>query len=183
MNFCSSCGSKVELRIPEDDDKPRFVCLQCSTVHYSNPKMVVGTIPEMDSKILLCRRAIEPKRGKWTLPAGYLENGESVLNCALRETREEACADLINLDPYLLIDLPSVNLIYFIFRAQLVDHRFSAGVESMEVKLITPDEIPWSGLAFGSMRATLTHYCHDLKGGEFPFRNITLDPDSAQSRP
>ena len=174
MNFCPSCGSRVELRIPEGDDRYRSVCTSCDLVHYSNPKMVVGTIPESDGELLLCRRAIDPEWGKWTLPAGYLENGESVSECAVRETREEAGTDLEELHPYALITLPSVNLVYLMFRAPMKGRAFKPGPESLEVKLIPPGEIPWSDLAFGSMRATLKSYCADLATGSFPFRVIAI---------
>ena len=174
MNFCTSCGSKVELRIPEGDDKPRYVCSKCKTIHYSNPKMVVGALVEYEGNLLMCRRAIEPQYGKWTLPAGYLENGESVAQCAIRETQEEAGAEIVGLNPYLLLSLPSVNLLYFMFRARLKGQSFHPGLESLETALISPDKIPWHDLAFGSMKETLKNYCSDLKQETFPFRNLTI---------
>ena len=175
MEFCSACGAKVDLEIPPGVDRPRSVCSTCKIIHYSNPRMVVGAIPELEGQLLLCRRAIEPERGKWTLPAGYLENGESVVQCALRETREEAGAELEKLQPYALIDLPAINLLYFMFRARLKYHRFQPGSESLEVKLTPPAEIPWSELAFDSMKELLKCYCEDLEAGSYPFRMITID--------
>jgi ADP-ribose pyrophosphatase YjhB (NUDIX family) len=110
--------------------------------------MVVGSIPESNGKILLCRRAIEPRLGKWTLPAGYLENGETVSDCAKREAFEEAVARVEDLRPYALLNLPFINQVYFMFRSQLANHDYQAGSESLEVKLYRPDDIPWSELAF-----------------------------------
>lgn len=176
MNFCSHCGEKVSLKIPKDDDKPRFVCDICNAIHYENPKMVVGAIVEVDNKILICRRAIEPSRGKWTLPAGYLENGETISECAIRETKEEAGAKISGLLPYALINLAFINQVYFIFRAGLVGSRYQAGRESLEVELVRPDELPWTELAFRSIHEVLAVYCRDVKNAEFPFRIIDINP-------
>ena len=106
MNYCSACGFEVAYRIPEGDDKERYVCKQCDTIHYSNPRMVVGSLPEVEGKLLICKRAIEPEYGKWTLPAGYLENGESVSDCAIRETREEAGTEIVDLTPLSALEYP-----------------------------------------------------------------------------
>ena len=158
MNYCSNCGKPLKLRIPSGDDRPRFVCNGCETIHYSNPKMVVGSIPESNGKILLCRRAIEPRLGKWTLPAGYMENGETVADCAKRESLEEALAKVENLRPYALLNLPHINQVYFIFRAHLANDDYGAGSESLEVKLYRPDDIPWSELAFPVIHEVLKLY-------------------------
>ena len=174
MNFCSNCGEPLILRVPSGDDRPRFVCDGCETIHYSNPKMVVGSIPEANGKILLCRRAIEPRLGKWTLPAGYLENGETVLDCAKRESFEEALARVENLRPYALLNLPHINQVYFIFRAHLANHDYGAGSESLEVKLYRPDDIPWSELAFPVIHEVLKLYYGDLSTGKFPFRMVDM---------
>ena len=174
MNYCSDCGEKLELRIPPGDDRPRFVCTGCETVHYSNPKMVVGCIPESNGKILLCRRAIEPRFGKWTLPAGYMENGETVAYCAKREAFEEALAKVEDLRPYALLNIPSINQVYFIFRTQLANHDYQAGNESLEVGLHRTDDIPWSELAFPVIHEVLKLYCGDLVTGEFPFRMVDI---------
>jgi ADP-ribose pyrophosphatase YjhB (NUDIX family) len=136
--------------------------------------MVVGSIPESNGKILLCRRAIEPRLGKWTLPAGYLENGETVSECAKRESFEEALARVENLKPYALLNLTFINQVYFIFRAHLANHDYGAGSESLEVKLYRPDDIPWSELAFPVIHEVLTLYCGDLLTGEFPFRMVDM---------
>jgi ADP-ribose pyrophosphatase YjhB (NUDIX family) len=131
--------------------------------------MVVGCIPEWDEKILLCRRAIEPRYGKWTLPAGYLENGETVSEGAVRETFEEARAKVENLRPYALYNICYVNQVYFMFRARLADRGFRPGSESLEVKLFTEDEVPWEDIAFRVMQETLIQYFKDRPSGKFSF--------------
>lgn len=174
MKYCAKCGSKVTMMIPDDDDRQRLVCMDCQTIHYDNPKMVVGAIPEVDGKILLCQRAIEPARGTWTLPAGYLENGETIAECAIRETKEEAGADITDLLPYAIINLPFIKQVYFIFRAQLVNADVQPGRESLAVKVVSPAEIPWTELSFSSIHKVLEVYCSDLKTAEFPFRNLDI---------
>ena len=138
--------------------------------------MVVGTLPIMDDTILLCRRAIEPRRNMWTLPAGWLENGETLSVCATRETFEEAWAKVEDLQPYVLLNLPFINQLYFIYRARLINHDFHAGSESLEVKLFSPAEIPWEQLAFSAIYETLKCYCRDLQKAEFPFRVLDISP-------
>ena len=177
MKFCSACGGPVELKIPEGDDKPRYVCQSCSTIHYSNPRMVAGVIPLWQGKILICKRAIEPALGTWTLPAGYLENGESVRACAIRETREEAGAELTEITPYAMINLPFIDQVYFMYRAMLQDTNFQPGFESSELKLVSPEDIPWQQLSFASIREVLKHYCDDLKTNQFPFREFSIKPE------
>ncbi|BBI49401.1 hypothetical protein HORIV_18220 [Vreelandella olivaria] len=120
MNFCSQCGAKVRFAVPEGDDRPRYLCDACGTIHYQNPRIVAGTLPVSGSKVLLCKRAISPRKGYWTLPAGYMENAESTQQAASRETREEACAEVELANLYTLIDLPHINQVYMIFRAELV---------------------------------------------------------------
>jgi ADP-ribose pyrophosphatase YjhB (NUDIX family) len=174
VNYCSNCGEPVKLRVPPGDDRPRFVCNVCEIIHYSNPKMVVGSIAESNGKILLCRRAIEPRLGKWTVPAGYLENGETVAECAKRESLEEALASLENLKPYALLNLPFINQVYFIFRAHLRHDHYGVGSESLEVKLYRTDDIPWSKLAFPVIHKVLKLYCGDLETGYFPFHMMDI---------
>ena len=130
MNFCSQCGARVVRRIPADDDRPRFVCQSCGTIHYQNPIMVVGCIPEWKDDILLCRRAIEPRWGKWTLPAGYLEKGETAAEGARREAMEEAGAAMGELVPFCLFNITHVSQIYLMFRSPLLDSNFEPGKES-----------------------------------------------------
>ncbi|HVK53542.1 MAG TPA: NUDIX hydrolase [Burkholderiales bacterium] len=167
MNFCSQCGDKVSFRTPKGDTLPRFICDNCNTIHYQNPKVVVGCIPEWKDKILLCRRAIEPRHGLWTLPAGFMENGESAAAGASRETLEEANARVEIGELYTFISLPHISQLYVLFRATLLDLDFSAGSESLEVRLFSEDEIPWSQLAFRTMHYTLERYFKDRQAGKF----------------
>lgn len=169
MNFCSHCGNTLVVRIPEGDHLPRHICASCGTVHYQNPKMVVGCIPEWEDKILLCRRAIEPKYGLWTLPAGFMENGETTLEGAARETWEEAGARIEIGSLYTLFNLPHINQVYLMFRARLLDLNYQSGIESLETRLFTEAEIPWDEIAFRTVRATLELYFEDRRGGDFEF--------------
>lgn len=175
MQFCSNCGSQVIHKIPAGDNLPRFVCDNCHTIHYHNPRMVVGSIPEYQGKLLLCKRNIEPRRNRWTLPAGYLENGETTMEGARRETLEETGAQLNQLTPYLLADIPHVNQLYLMFACTLVQPDFHTTAESCEVRLFSQEEIPWSELAFEVIRQTLHHYLKDKEEGELPFRHITIE--------
>jgi len=169
MNFCSECGSAVVLRIPAGDNLPRHVCPDCGVIHYQNPKMVVGCIPEWEDKILLCRRAIDPKYGLWTLPAGFMENGETTLEGAARETWEEAGARIEMGGLYTLYNLPHINQVYLMFRARLLDLDFQPGIESLEARLFTEAEIPWNEIAFRTVHATLEQYFSDRRTGSFDF--------------
>ncbi|KAB2318161.1 NUDIX hydrolase [Betaproteobacteria bacterium SCN1] len=169
MNFCSECGSRVVLRIPDGDHLPRYICPACGTIHYQNPKMVVGCIPAWEDKILLCRRAIEPKYGLWTLPAGFMENGETTLEGAARETWEEAGARIEIGSLYTLFNLPHINQVYLMFHARLLDLDFQPGVESLETRLFDESEIPWDKIAFRTVHATLEHYFRDRRAGGFDF--------------
>ncbi len=169
MNFCSECGSTVMLRVPAGDHLPRHVCPGCGTIHYQNPKMVVGCLPEWEDKVLLCRRAIEPKYGLWTLPAGFMENGETTLEGAARETWEEAGARIEVGGLYTLYNLPHINQVYLMFRARLLDLDFKPGIESLETRLFSEAEIPWDEIAFRTIRATLKQYFEDRRNGAFDF--------------
>jgi ADP-ribose pyrophosphatase YjhB (NUDIX family) len=170
LNFCSKCGGTIYKRIPEGDDRPRHVCASCGTVHYKNPKLVVGCIVEWQDKILMCRRAIAPKIGKWTLPAGYLESAESVAQGALRETWEEARAHVDIIEPYALFNLTFVDQIYFIFRAKLMNLDFSPGPESQAVDLMSQADIPWNEMAFEVIDEILQRYFKDKSKGRFNFQ-------------
>lgn len=169
MNFCSNCGDTVKFRTPAGDDRPRYLCESCGTIHYENPKIVVGCIVERKGKILLCRRAIEPRSGKWTLPAGYLENGETVAQGARRETLEEAGARIEILAPYALFNICYVNQVYLMFRARMADANIKAGSESSEVRFFLERDIPWDQIAFTVIEETLRHYFKDKPTGLFPF--------------
>lgn len=161
INFCSQCGSPMNQRIPEDDDHIRAVCSQCDHVHYENPKMVVGTIPVLGDQILLCRRNIAPRKGKWTLPAGYLENGESVQDGAVRETLEETLARVRLVGAYRMFNILFVDQIYMMFRADLVSEDFGPTSESSEVRLFLEADIPWDEIAFEVIRQTLKDFFRD----------------------
>jgi ADP-ribose pyrophosphatase YjhB (NUDIX family) len=169
MNFCPNCGHRVDLLIPPDDDRPRHVCSECSRIHYVNPRLVVGCVIDWDDRILMCRRAIEPRHGLWTIPAGYLETNESVADGARREVLEEALADVEIIAPYILLNLTFVEQVYLMFRARLIDGRFGVGGESLETRLFDRSEIPWDELAFSAVRTTLEHYFEDRDNGHFPF--------------
>ncbi len=169
MNYCNNCGQPLTYHMPPGDDRSRYCCKSCGAIHYQNPKMVVGCIPEMEDKILFCRRAIEPCYGKWTLPAGYLENGETVSAGARRETFEEARARVEILMPYALYNICYVNQIYLMFRGRLMDRDFSPGGESLEVELFSEAEIPWDEIAFRVIEETLVQYFKDRKTGLYPF--------------
>lgn len=175
MKFCSDCGAPVRLRVPPGDTLPRHVCDKCGAIHYQNPRMVVGCIPEWEDRILLCRRGIEPRHGMWTVPAGYMENGETTFQGAIRETLEEATAR-VEIGPlYAFYNIPHINQVYILFRARLLDADVRAGAETLEVALFTENEIPWDRIAFASVRHTLTHYYDDRRNGEFKFHMGTIE--------
>ena len=176
MKFCSKCGSsELDFRVPDGDTLNRYVCAACATVHYQNPKVVVGCLPVWEDRVLLCKRAIEPRYGLWTLPAGFLENGESVEQGAMRETLEEANARVELGDLYTMISLVHVHQVYMMYRAQLVDLDFGPGAESLEVKLFTEDEIPWEQLAFRTITRTLRQFFLDRKHGAFGLHSSAID--------
>jgi ADP-ribose pyrophosphatase YjhB (NUDIX family) len=170
MKFCSSCGNAVTRRIPPGDDRERFVCEGCAAVHYQNPRVVTGCLAVHESRVLLCRRAIAPRIGMWTLPAGFLENGETTTEGARRETWEEARANVEIEGLYTVFNLPHISQIYMFFRAQLVALEFAAGPESQEVALFDEATIPWDELAFPVVRDTLQLYFEDRRHNHFPVR-------------
>ena len=175
MKFCSTCGSsRLQWRVPQGDTLPRHVCDECATIHYQNPKIIVGCLPEWDGRVLLCKRAIEPRYGLWTLPAGFLENGETVAAGAVRETLEEANARVEVGELYTLISLPQINQVYMMFRAALIDLDFGPGSESLEVVLFDEAQIPWETLAFRTIGRTLRNYFLDRRLGSFPTRVSSL---------
>jgi ADP-ribose pyrophosphatase YjhB (NUDIX family) len=177
MNFCSHCGNPVRQRVPSGDHRPRYVCDHCGAVHYQNPKVVAGCIPEWEDRLLLCRRAIEPRHGLWTLPAGFMENGETTAEGAARETMEEACARVAIIDLYALFNIPHINQVYLMFRARLLDPDFAAGNESLEVALFRETEIPWAKLAFPVVRETLRRYFDDRRRGHYGMHTGDITPE------
>jgi ADP-ribose pyrophosphatase YjhB (NUDIX family) len=176
MKFCSQCGGAVSERVPHGDTRPRFVCDHCQVVHYQNPRIVAGCLPVWEQRVLLCRRAIEPRRGFWTLPAGFMENGETVADAAMRETLEEAQARVRNLSLYTVFDLPHISQVYMLFRAELVDLDFAAGEESLEVALFDEAQVPWASLAFPTIGRTLEYFFADRPSTRFPVRNESVGP-------
>lgn len=175
IKFCTACGNPTRKQIPEEDDHPRDVCTACGRIHYQNPKVVVGCIPESDDgRILLCKRNIEPRKGFWTLPAGFLENRESIQDGALRETLEETRATAKIIEPYRLFNIVFVDQIYFMFRARLTSNDFGPTTESTEVRLFRQDEIPWDEIAFEVIKQTLIHYYDDQQNGRFTFKVLDL---------
>ncbi|HET8933183.1 MAG TPA: NUDIX hydrolase [Polyangiales bacterium] len=183
MKFCNQCGATVERRIPPGEDRERWVCSQCGTVHYENPRMVVGCIVEHESQLLLCKRAIEPRYGYWTLPAGFLELGESTVQGAVRETLEEAGARVQVVAPYAHFDIPLIGQAYLFYRARMLAPEFSAGTESLEVKLVSIAEIPWDQLAFQAVRVALELYCEDTTRARYRMHHgvILREPSGSYS--
>ena len=180
MNYCNLCGSTVRFEIPAGDNRPRHICNGCGEIHYVNPKIIAGCLPVYEDKVLLCKRAIEPRSGYWTLPAGFMENGESTRDAAARETREEANARVSQLQLYTLTSLVPVSQVQMIYLAQLDDLNFSAGDETTDVQLFSEKEVPWKDLAFQTIRNALTFYFADRKTGEFPIRHVDLETPPGQ---
>ena len=175
MNYCSLCGTRVELRIPEGDTLPRYVCTACGVIHYQNPKIVVGCIPEWEDKILLCLRAIEPRQGLWTLPGGFMENAETLAQGAERETLEEANARVAIGNLYSIYNLPHIDQVHVLFRARLLDLDFKPGIESLDVRLFSEIEIPWDALAFRVIREPLKRYFEERRQRKLGFHMGTID--------
>jgi ADP-ribose pyrophosphatase YjhB (NUDIX family) len=178
MNFCSHCGQPVSLRVPEGDHLPRHVCAACGTVHYQNPKIVAGCVPEHDGRILLCRRAIEPRRGYWTIPAGFMENGETTQEAARRESIEEALAEVEVGSLLAVVHVLHADQVHVMFRARLPKPEFGAGAESLEVMLYDEQAIPWQDIAFRSVDFALRRYFEDRRAGldQHHFTAIDLRP-------
>lgn len=175
MNYCSNCGHHPVARlIPPDDTRERFVCRQCGTIHYENPRNVGGTVPVWGEQVLLCRRAIEPRLGFWTLPAGFMEIGETTAECAVRETLEEAGARVDIEGLFSLLDVPHVHQVHFFYRARLLDLDIAAGVESLEVRLFLETDIPWDEIAFPTVTQTLRCFFADRRAGRFELHTADL---------
>ncbi|MCG8317350.1 MAG: NUDIX hydrolase [Pseudomonadales bacterium] len=175
MKYCSQCGHSVSLKIPDGDQRERHVCDNCGFIHYLNPRIIAGTLPIYQDKVLLCRRAIEPRKGYWTLPAGFMENGETTQEAALRETWEEAEAKLDLHGLYTLFNLPHINQVYIFFRGEVVKGEFGVGEESLECQFFSETEIPWDNLAFPTIYKTLKHFFQDRANNSFPVRMEDID--------
>ena len=164
--FCNQCGAAQGApSVPAGDDRLRDLCHACGHIQYWNPKIIVGALPIWGEQVLLCKRAIEPRLGKWTLPAGFMEENETLAQGATRETLEEANARIEVGALYTVISLPDISQVYMLFLAALVDLDFHAGSESLDVRLFREDEIPWDALAFKTIHATLTHYFAERRLG------------------
>jgi len=176
MKFCSQCGAGVSLRIPDGDNLPRYICDHCDTIHYQNPKIVTGCIAEWGDQVLLCKRAIEPRIGNWTLPAGFMENKETTLQAAMRETQEEANADVEIEQLYALFNIPHISQVYLIFRAKLLNLDFEPGIESLDVQLFREQDIPWNELAFPVVTEALKRYFSDREKQQFQLQVDDIHP-------
>lgn len=176
IRFCTHCGSSVSFEIPAGDALPRHVCKDCGHIHYENPRLVVGCVATWEDRILLCRRAIEPRLGYWTLPAGFMENGETTSEAAARETLEEAGAKIIVDAPFAMVSIAHINQVHLFYRGRLATAEYAAGDESLEVMLANPEEIPWQEIAFRSVTHCLEHYLRDRERGRFDFHESTLGP-------
>ena len=174
LKHCSNCGTLMDKLVPPGDGRERMVCPACGAIHYENPKVVVGCLPVWEDKLLLCKRAIEPRYGYWTLPAGFMENGETTAEGAQRETLEEAGALVGNLKPFALLDVPSVHQVHMFYLAEMSSPEFSSGEESLDVRLYAEHEIPWDDLAFYTVIETLKHYYADRKAGSFGFHTVPI---------
>jgi ADP-ribose pyrophosphatase YjhB (NUDIX family) len=175
MKFCTSCGNSVILQIPAGDDRERFVCTSCEIIHYSNPRIIVGCVAIHEGRVLLCKRAIEPRKNYWTLPAGFMENGETTPEGAARETWEEARGRVSKLELYRVFDVPAISQVYMFYRCELDDGEFGVGPESLESGLYSQDTIPWDQIAFPVVYETLKEYFVDAAQGQFPVRVSTVE--------
>ena len=174
MNFCPSCGAPVTQRIPEGDHLPRSVCTACGTIHYRNPKLIAGCVPEHEGRILICRRAIEPRRGYWTIPAGFMEIGETLQQAAARECEEEALARVDVGAPCAIVHVLHAEQVHVMFRARLAVPEFGAGPESLEATLCDERDIPWPELAFASVEFCLRRYFADRAAGRAELHYHTI---------
>lgn len=175
MKFCTSCGNSIILQIPLGDDRERFVCSSCELIHYINPRVIVGCVPQFEGKVLLCKRAIEPRKGYWTLPAGFMENGETTPQGAARETWEEAKARVSNLELYRVFDVPYISQVYMFYRCDVDNGEFGVGVESLETGFYTEDEVPWDDIAFPVVHETLKAFFADSPKQDFPIRVSAIE--------
>ena len=175
IKHCRNCGTTVAYRVPDDGDtRERAVCPQCATIHYENPLNVVGTVPVLDDRILLCRRNIEPRWGKWTLPAGFMELGETASQGAARETDEEAGANFEIGSLFSVISVPRAGQVHLFFLARLRDDRFEPGPETIEARLFAEHEIPWEEIAFKTVSETLQRFLADRRRGVFSVHALDI---------
>ncbi len=171
---CRVCGAPTEYRIPPDDNRPRATCTACGLVHYENPLNVVGTVPVWNDQVLLCRRAIEPRHGLWTLPAGFMELGETTAEGALRETDEESGAHVELQGLFTLLNVVRVGQVHLFYRARMLDLHLDPGPETLEARLFREDEIPWDELAFRTVRETLRLFFEDRRAGQYGIHSLDI---------
>jgi len=175
IKHCRECGTAVVYRLPDDGDtKERAICPACHTVHYQNPLNVVGTVPHWGDKVLLCKRNIEPRWGKWTLPAGFMELGETTAEGAARETDEEAGAQFELQGLFTLLNVTRVGQVHLFYRARLLSEHFKPGIETIEARLFTEDEIPWDEIAFRTVKETLERYFADRRSGHYGIHTVDI---------
>ncbi len=176
IKHCRDCGSAVSYRLPDDGDtKHRAICTACDTIHYENPLNVVGTVPYFGDRVLLCLRNIEPRRGKWTLPAGFMELGETAAQGAARETDEEAGAHFEIEGLFSVLSVPRVGQVHMFYRARLLNERFDPGPETIEARLFAENEIPWDDIAFRTVRETLLRYFDDRRRGAYAVHTLDIE--------
>ena len=175
MKFCPSCAAPVAERIPDGDHLPRAVCTRCGTIHYRNPRLIAGCVPEREGRILICRRAIEPRRGYWTIPAGFMEIGETLQQAAARECHEEALARVEVGSLCAVVHVLHAEQVHVMFRARMHEPSFGATAESLEVRLCQESEIPWHAIAFRSVEFTLRRYFKDRAAGREGLHYHTFD--------
>ncbi|MBK6322733.1 MAG: NUDIX hydrolase [Burkholderiales bacterium] len=175
IQHCKLCGAAVVYRLPDDGDvKERAVCPVCNTIHYENPLNVVGTVPHWGDQVLLCKRNIEPRYGKWTLPAGFMEMGETTAEGAARETDEEAGAQFEMQGLFSLVNVVHVGQVHLFYRARLLSDQFKPGIETIEARLFTEEEIPWDELAFRTVKETLKRYFADRRSGHYGIHTVDI---------
>ena len=174
MVYCLKCSHKMQLSIPDMDTKQRLTCPSCGYIHYENPKVIVGVLPTIDNKVLLCKRAINPGYGQWTIPAGFLECNETLLDGALREASEEAGIKVHNPQLYALFSIPRISQIYIIYRAEMESKQFNIGPETLEANFFSFEKIPFEDIAFSSIKLLLNLYIEDFKNARFQCHDITL---------
>tara|TARA_R110002049_G_scaffold204275_1_gene374837 strand:- start:6 stop:602 length:597 start_codon:yes stop_codon:yes gene_type:complete len=182
MKFCSNCGNTVELRIPDGDNRERYCCPACDTIHYQNPRLVLGTVPVRGDKILLCRRAIEPRYGYWTLPAGFMENGETLEQGASRETDEEAGIEFTLGNVFSMLSVPHVGQVHMFYLATMESEHIGGGPETLEARLFSEDQIPWDNIAFHTVTKTLRWFFEDRHSGQFGVHSAHIDWSRPKAR-
>jgi len=176
QKYCSQCGVPTVAAVPPGDNRLRDLCQQCGAIHYQNPRMVVGCLPVWQGQVLLCLRAIEPRRNTWTLPAGFMELAESAQQGAVRETEEEAGAQVRLRNLYTVIDIPQADQVHLYFLADVLSPVLDPGPESLDARFFALDDIPWDTLSFRSVDMTLRHYIADTHEADFSTRYLSLEP-------